>query len=119
MATKAQEKNDEKENEREGGADGPLIDLSDSAVKKLIKTVKKRGYVTMDEINSVLPSEEVSSEQIEDILSLFSEMGVNVVDEEDVAEEEAAAATPSAAGTEVATAAGTALAKAKKKEPTD
>eukprot|EP00521_Asterionellopsis_glacialis_P000608 CAMPEP_0195252094 /NCGR_PEP_ID=MMETSP0706-20130129/3664_1 /TAXON_ID=33640 /ORGANISM="Asterionellopsis glacialis, Strain CCMP134" /LENGTH=132 /DNA_ID=CAMNT_0040304337 /DNA_START=250 /DNA_END=645 /DNA_ORIENTATION=+ len=73
----------------------------------------------MDEINSVLPSEEVSSEQIEDILSLFSEMGVNVVDEEDVAEEEAAAATPSAAGTEVATAAGTALAKAKKKEPTD
>lgn len=119
MATKAQEKNDEKENEREGGADGPLIDLSDSAVKKLIKTVKKRGYVTMDEINSVLPSEEVSSEQIEDILSLFSEMGVNVVDEEDVAEEEAATATPSAAGTEVATAAGTALAKAKKKEPTD
>ncbi len=119
MATKAQEKNDEKENEREGGADGPLIDLSDSAVKKLIKTVKKRGYVTMDEINSVLPSEEVSSEQIEDILSLFSEMGVNVVDEEDVAEEEAAAAAPSAAGTEVATAAGTALAKAKKKEPTD
>lgn len=72
----------------------------------------------MDEINSVLPSEEVSSEQIEDILSLFSEMGVNVVDEEDVAEEEAADATP-ATGTEVATATGTALAKAKKKEPTD
>ena len=118
MATKAQEKNDEKENEREGGPDGPLIDLSDGAVKKLIKTVKKRGYVTMDEINSVLPSEEVSSEQIEDILSLFSEMGVNVVDEEDVAEEEAAASA-STTGTEVATATGTALAKAKKKEPTD
>lgn len=119
MATKAQEKNDEKENEREGGPDGPLIDLSDGAVKKLIKTVKKRGYVTMDEINSVLPSEEVNSEQIEDILSLFSEMGVNVVDEEDVAEEEAAASSTPATGTEVATATGTALAKAKKKEPTD
>lgn len=119
MATKAQEKNDEKENEREGGADGPLIDLSDGAVKKLIKTVKKRGYVTMDEINSVLPSEEVTSEQIEDILSLFSEMGVNVVDEEDVAEEEEPAAAASTTGTEVAAAAGTALAKAKKKEPTD
>jgi RNA polymerase primary sigma factor len=119
MATKAQEKNDEKENEREAGADGPLIDLSDGAVKKLIKTVKKRGYVTMDEINSVLPSEEVSSEQIEDILSLFSEMGVNVVDDDDAAEEEDATAATPAAGTEVATAAGTALAKAKKKEPTD
>ncbi len=119
MATKAQEKNDEKENEREAGADGPLIDLSDGAVKKLIKTVKKRGYVTMDEINSVLPSEEVSSEQIEDILSLFSEMGVNVVDDDDAAEEEETATATPAAGTEVATAAGTALAKAKKKEPTD
>lgn len=118
MATKAKEKKDDKDNEREGGTDGPLIDLSDSAVKKLIKTVKKRGYVTMDEINSVLPSEEVTSEQIEDILSLFSEMGVNVVEEEDIAEEEEAAASTSGS-TEVATATGTAVEKAKKKEPTD
>lgn len=118
MATKAKEKKDEKDNERESGADSPLIDLSAGTVKKLIKTVKKRGYVTMDEINSVLPSEEVSSEQIEDILSLFSEMGVNVVEEEDVAEEEDA--TPAAnSSTEVATATGTAVEKAKKKEPTD
>ncbi|WP_162652659.1 RNA polymerase sigma factor RpoD [Lentilitoribacter sp. Alg239-R112] len=121
MATKAKEKKDEKDNERDGGADGPLIDLSDNAVKKLIKAVKKRGYVTMDEINSVLPSEEVTSEQIEDILSLFSEMGVNVVEEEDVAEEEepAAAAAASNSSKEVATATGTAVEKAKKKEPTD
>ncbi|MEW7006434.1 RNA polymerase sigma factor RpoD [Lentilitoribacter sp. EG35] len=121
MATKAKEKKDEKDNERDGGADGPLIDLSDNAVKKLIKAVKKRGYVTMDEINSVLPSEEVTSEQIEDILSLFSEMGVNVVEEEDVAEEEepAAAAAASTSSKEVATATGTAVEKAKKKEPTD
>jgi RNA polymerase primary sigma factor len=49
-----------------------LLDLSDDAVKKMIKTSKKRGYVTMDELNAVLPSEEVTSEQIEDILSMLS-----------------------------------------------
>src|SRR5215217_3994638 len=61
----------------------PLLDLSDAAVKKLIRTAKKRGYVTHDQINSVLPSEEVNSEQIEDILAMFSEMGVNVVETEE------------------------------------
>ena len=57
--------------------DSPLLDLSDAAV--LIRTAKKRGYVTHDQIKSVLPSEEVNSEQIEDVLAMFSEMGVNVV----------------------------------------
>src|SRR5918992_5708684 len=61
----------------------PLLDLSDAAVKKLIRTAKKRGYVTHDEINAVLPSEEVNSEQIEDVLAMFSEMGVNVVETEE------------------------------------
>ena len=61
----------------------PLLDLSDAAVKKLIRTAKKRGYVTHDQINSVLPSEEVNSEQIEDVLAMFSEMGVNVVETEE------------------------------------
>ncbi len=65
----------------------PLLDLSDAAVKKLIRTAKKRGYVTHDEINSVLPSEEVNSEQIEDVLAMFSEMGVNVVETEEASEE--------------------------------
>jgi RNA polymerase primary sigma factor len=67
--------------------DSPLLDLSDAAVKKLIRTAKKRGYVTHDQINSVLPSEEVNSEQIEDVLAMFSEMGVNVVETEEPSEE--------------------------------
>jgi RNA polymerase primary sigma factor len=66
----------------------PLLDLSDAAVKKLIRTAKKRGYVTHDQINSVLPSEEVNSEQIEDVLSMFSEMGVNVVETEEPSDDE-------------------------------
>jgi len=66
----------------------PLLDLSDAAVKKLIRTAKKRGYVTHDQINSVLPSEEVNSEQIEDVLAMFSEMGVNVVETEEAADDE-------------------------------
>ena len=67
--------------------DSPLLDLLDAAVKKLIRTAKKRGYVTHDEINSVLPSEEVNSEQIEDVLAMFSEMGVNVVETEEASED--------------------------------
>src|SRR5437867_1086792 len=66
----------------------PLLDLSDAAVKKLIRGAKKRGYVTVDQINAVLPSEEVNSEQIEDVLAMFSEMGVNVVETEDPEPEE-------------------------------
>src|SRR5437764_1906243 len=66
----------------------PLLDLSDAAVKKLIRSAKKRGYVTVDQINSVLPSEEVNSEQIEDVLAMFSEMGVNVVETEETEPEE-------------------------------
>ncbi len=63
--------------------DGPLLDLTDQSVKAMIKTAKKRGYVTHDELNKVLPSEEYSSEQIEDILSQLSEMGITVVDQEE------------------------------------
>jgi RNA polymerase primary sigma factor len=66
--------------------DSPLLDLSDAAVKKLIKTAKARGYVTYDELNAVLPSDEVSSEQIEDTMSMLSDMGITVV-ETDEAEE--------------------------------
>src|SRR5215831_3113179 len=59
----------------------PLLDLSDAAVKKLIDTVKKRGYVTQDQVKSL--ADEVNSEQIEDVLAMFSEMGVNVVEAEE------------------------------------
>jgi len=70
----------------EGAGDGPLLDLTDAAVKKFIKQAKARGYVTMDELNKVLPSEEVTSEAIEDTLAMLSEMGVNVVEAEEDAE---------------------------------
>jgi RNA polymerase primary sigma factor len=92
--TKAAQKEKEKEEAPEKEAAEtpdtplPLLDLSDAAVKKLIRTAKKRGYVTHDQINSVLPSEEVNSEQIEDVLAMFSEMGVNVVETEEASEEE-------------------------------
>ena len=75
-------------------ADSPLLDLSDAAVKRMIKAAKKRGFVTYAELNAVLPSEEVNSEQIEDILAMLNEMGINVVEteEHDEAEGEEAAA---------------------------
>jgi RNA polymerase primary sigma factor len=69
----------------ETAPDSPLLDLSDAAVKKLIRSAKKRGYVTHDQINSLL--KEVNSEQIEDVLAMFSEMGVNVVETEEPSEE--------------------------------
>ena len=65
------------------GPETPLLDLSDTAVKALIRSAKKRGYVTHDQINALLSSQEVKSEQIEDILAKFSEMGVNVVETEE------------------------------------
>ena len=70
--------------------DSPLLDLSDAAVKKLIKAGKAAGYVTIDQLNAVLPSEEVTSEQIEDTMAMLSEMGITVVESEDGDEEEAA-----------------------------
>ena len=82
---KAQDEAPEKEAAE--ASDAPLLDLSDAAVKKLIRSAKKRGYVTHDQINAVLPSEEVNSEQIEDVLATFSEMGVNVVENEEATEE--------------------------------
>jgi len=63
--------------------DGPLLDLTDAGVKKFIKQAKTRGYVTMEELNKVLPSEEVTPDQIEDTLAMLSEMGVNVVEAEE------------------------------------
>ncbi|MEW6642477.1 MAG: RNA polymerase sigma factor RpoD [Pseudomonadota bacterium] len=64
-------------------APGPLLDLSDAAVKKMIKQAKKRGFVTFDQLNDVLPSDQTSPEQIEDIMALLSDMGINVIESED------------------------------------
>src|SRR5579863_1614076 len=68
--------------------DSPLLDLSDAAVKRMLKIAKKRGWVTQDELNAVLPSEEISSDQIEDMNAMLSEMGINVVETEDAEEAE-------------------------------
>jgi RNA polymerase primary sigma factor len=70
----------------EAGADSPVLDLNDAAVKRLIKQAKARGYVTLDELNAVLPSDETSPEQIEDIMSMLNEMGINVVESEEESE---------------------------------
>ncbi|WP_173932030.1 RNA polymerase sigma factor RpoD [Chelativorans sp. Marseille-P2723] len=113
MATKEKE---EVETERET-SDGPLLDLSDDAVKKMIKAAKKRGYVTMDELNAVLPSGEVSSEQIEDTMAMLSEMGINVVEDDDEAGDESEEAEESSM--ELTEASSTAITPAAKKEPTD
>jgi RNA polymerase primary sigma factor len=125
MATKVKE-NEEAEVERDGASDGPLLDLSDDAVKKMIKAAKKRGYVTMDELNAVLPSEEVTSEQIEDTMAMLSDMGINVIEDEDVEEagtpagdDDEASSDDEEGGGELAPSTGSALATTKKKEPTD
>ena len=68
--------------------DSPLLDLSDAAVKRMLKIAKKRGWVTQEELNAVLPSEEISSDQIEDMNAMLSEMGINVVESEDAEEAE-------------------------------
>jgi len=87
MATTA--KREEQDPQAPEAPDSPLLDLSDAAVKKLIKVAKTRGYITYDELNEVLPSNEVSSEQIEDIMAMLSDMGINVIDAEEAEETDA------------------------------
>ena len=82
----------EETQERES-TETPLLDLFNTAVKKLIRNAKKRGYVTHDQINELLSSEEVNSEQIEDILAKLSEFGVNVVETKEAELEEDAKET--------------------------
>src|SRR5215813_1708011 len=91
MAAKTQAKPEVAET-REETADGPLMDSQTQAVKKMLARSKERGYVTYDELNSVLPPEQMSSEQIEDTLAMLNEMGINVVESEESEEAPAAAA---------------------------
>jgi RNA polymerase primary sigma factor len=67
-------------------SDSPLLDSSQAAVKKMLARAKERGYVTYNELNAVLPPEQVSSEQIEDTMTMLSEMGITVVDAEETEE---------------------------------
>jgi len=100
----------------------PLLDLSDAAVKKMIKQAKKRGYVTYEQLNAVMPSEEVTSEKIEDVLAIMNEMGINVVETEEAEAEEEEKDEPeeeeSEAG-ELVEVAPKAVAKSETKEPTE
>jgi len=82
MATKLQAK-DETETSAPEAEAGPLLDLNDRAVKRMITAAKKRGYVTNDELNDVLPSDQNTADQIEDIMAMLNEMGINVVDSEE------------------------------------
>ena len=68
-------------------ADAPLIDLNDANVKKLIARAKKRGYITYDQLNEALPQDQMSSDQLEDIMSALNEMGVNIVENEEQGED--------------------------------
>ncbi|WP_421694475.1 RNA polymerase sigma factor RpoD [Aestuariivirga sp.] len=86
------------------GADSPILDLSDAAVKRMIKLAKARGYVTLDELNAVLPSDETSPEQIEDIMAMLNEMGINVVESEEETENLAAKVEAEAEGESTETA---------------
>ena len=65
---------------KDAKGDAPILDTNNSAIKTLIKKGKERGYVTHDELNNALPQDELTSEQIEDVMSALSEMGVNVID---------------------------------------
>ncbi len=67
--------------------DAPLIDLNDASVKKLIARAKKRGYITYDQLNEALPQDQMSSDQLEDIMSALNEMGVNIVENEEAGED--------------------------------
>jgi RNA polymerase primary sigma factor len=84
MATKAAAvRENEANDQNDTTADGPLMDSVTAAVKKLIARGKERGYITIDELNAVMPPDDSASEQIEDVMTLFSEMGVNVVENEE------------------------------------
>ena len=114
MATKVKAKTKAKATKEEKSAevqDKPVLDLSDAAIKKMITAAKKRGYITTDALNAAIPSDEVSPDQIEDVMTMLSDMGINVVEEEDLEEE--------SEGGDLVETTGKAVAATKKREPTD
>src|SRR5690348_4003041 len=81
-------KNEAQELDTADAGDAPLIDLNDASVKKMIARAKKRGFITIDELNEALPQDQMSSEQIEDIMSAINDMGINVVENEEKSEDD-------------------------------
>jgi RNA polymerase primary sigma factor len=85
MASKANKSQAEEQDQDSG--DAPLLDLNEASIKKLIAKAKKRGYITYDELNGALPQDQMSSEQIEDVMSALNDMGVNIVENDEAAED--------------------------------
>jgi RNA polymerase primary sigma factor len=79
---------DPKKTEENPDAASGMLDMSQAAVKKMITTARARGYITYDELNQVMPPEQVTSEQIEDVMAMLSEMGINVIESDEAEEEE-------------------------------
>ncbi|MBW8753324.1 MAG: RNA polymerase sigma factor RpoD [Sphingomonadales bacterium] len=77
------DQNEDMQGDKGDGGDSPLIDLNDASIKKLIARAKRRGIITYDELNEALPQDQMSSEQIEDIMAAISEMGVNIVESDE------------------------------------
>jgi RNA polymerase primary sigma factor len=78
---------DDQKNQSDDAED--MLDMSQAAVKKMIADARARGYITYDQLNQVLPPDQASSEQIEDVMSMLSEMGINIIEDEEVEEAEA------------------------------
>ncbi len=75
-------------------ASSPMLDMSQAAVKKMIAAAKARGYITCEELNEVLPPDQVTSEQIEDVMAMLSEMGINVIEGDDAEDDDNREAPP-------------------------
>ncbi|MES2121009.1 MAG: RNA polymerase sigma factor region1.1 domain-containing protein, partial [Pseudomonadota bacterium] len=116
-------KNDNPEIDTADAGDAPLIDLNDASIKKMIARAKKRGVVTYEELNEALPQDQMSSEQIEDVMSALNDMGINVVesaeDSDDEEEDDKADDTPAEDEVDPLDDGGPRPAAAVKKEPTD
>src|SRR3954451_15371606 len=82
------EKNDTQEVDMAEAGDAPLIDLNDASIKKMIARAKKRGIITVDELNEALPSDQMSPDQIEDIMSAINDMGINVVESAEASDDD-------------------------------
>ncbi|APX88880.1 RNA polymerase sigma factor RpoD [Brevirhabdus pacifica] len=76
----AKDTEDRKQDDQDNEA---MLDMSQAAVKKMISEARARGYITYDQLNQVLPPEQVSSEQIEDVMSMLSEMGINIIEDDE------------------------------------
>ena len=83
MAAKDNDDNQMEEQEAEVS-----LDMSQAQVKKMIAEAREKGFITYDQLNQVLPPDQVSSEQIEDVMSMLSEMGINIIEDEEAEDEE-------------------------------